>query len=141
VAITAPPPLGLHPSPPLESVAVMEPSVSFCRRGFIPRSPSSPLEVGEFSREGVFEEAVGSLGVVFDATLCLQVVGISFEGNVNGFLYVAAQVVEEQRLEVPISTPKFKGKRELQYLECHINYVVGSLGSTRSKSKRALAVM
>jgi hypothetical protein len=29
--------------------------------------------------------------------------GISFEGNVKGFLNVMAQVVEGQRLEVPVS--------------------------------------
>jgi len=78
---------------------------------------------------------------VFDATLCLQVVEISFDGNVKGFLDVMAQVVEGQRLEVQIFIPKFKGKRELQNLECNINYDDRSLGFTRSKSKRALAVM
>jgi hypothetical protein len=46
---------------------------------------------------------------VFDATLCLQAVGISFEGNVKGFLDVIAQVDEGQRLEVLVSTPKIKG--------------------------------
>jgi hypothetical protein len=51
-AIIASPPLGPHHSPPLDSVAVRETLVSFCRHGFLlPRSPSSPpLEVGESSR-------------------------------------------------------------------------------------------
>jgi hypothetical protein len=54
VVITASPsPLGFLPSPPLESEAVREPSVSFCWRGFlIPRSHSSPpLEVGKSLRK------------------------------------------------------------------------------------------
>jgi hypothetical protein len=84
--------LGFHPSPPLESLAVREPLVSFCRRGFLlPHSHSSPpLKVGESSRGGVSEEAVGSSGAGFDATMCLQAVGIFFEGNVKGFLDVMA---------------------------------------------------
>jgi hypothetical protein len=67
--------------------------------------------------------------------------GISFEGNIKGSLDVMAQVVEGQCLEVPISTPKVKGNRELYNLECNINYDARSLGSTWGKSKRALAVM
>jgi hypothetical protein len=109
VAITASPsPLGHHPLPPLESMAVRKPSVHFCWRGFLLlRSRSPPLvEVGESLREGVSKEVVGSPGAVFDAAMCLQTVGISFEGNVKGFLDVMTQVVEGQRLEVPISTPK-----------------------------------
>jgi hypothetical protein len=96
-AITAPPSqLGLHPSPPLESVEVREPLVSFCRRGFLllHNLSSPPLEVGESSRGGLSEEAVCSPGAVFDAMLCLQVVGISYEGNVKGFLDVMVQVVK-----------------------------------------------
>jgi hypothetical protein len=70
-----------------------------------------------------------------------KLVGISFEGNVKGFLDFMAHVVEGQRLEVPIFTPKIKGKRGLQNLECDTNYDAWSLGSTRCKSKRALAVL
>jgi hypothetical protein len=83
VITASPSPLGLHPSPPLESVAVREPPVSFCRHGFLlPHSHSSlPLEVGEFSRVGVSKEVVGSLEAVFDATLCLQAVGSSLRGT------------------------------------------------------------
>jgi hypothetical protein len=130
--------LGHHPSPSLEFMAIREPPVSFCQREFLlPRSCSSPLvEVVESSREGVSEEVVGSLGAVFNSALCLQTMGISFEGNVKGFLYVMAQVVEGQHLEVPVSTPKVKGNRELHNLDCDINYDARSLGSTRSKSKR-----
>jgi hypothetical protein len=40
-----------------------------------------------------------------------------------------AQVVGGQRLEVPVSTPKIKGNRELHNLECDINYDTRSLGS------------
>jgi hypothetical protein len=64
--------------------------------------------------------------------------GISFEGNKKGFLDIMAQVVDGQCLEVPVSTPKIKGNRELHNLECDINYDAKSLGSTRGKSKRAL---
>jgi hypothetical protein len=42
-----------------------------------------------------------------------------------------AQVVEGQHLEVPVSTPKIKGNRELHNLEYDINYDSRSLGSTR----------
>jgi hypothetical protein len=73
-AITASPsPLGLHPSSPLESVVVREPPLNFCRHGFLPPRNhfSPPLEVGESSRGGVSEEAVGSPKVMFDAMLCL----------------------------------------------------------------------
>lgn len=141
--ITASPPsLGHHPSPPLESMAIREPPVSFCRHGFLlPCSHSSlPIEVGESSREGVSEEVLGSPGAVFDATLCLQTVGISFEENETSFLDVIAQVVKEQRLEVPVSTPKVTGNREFHNLECDINYNARSLGSTRSKSKRVVVI-
>jgi hypothetical protein len=140
VITASPSPLGHHPLPPLESVAVMEPPVSFCLRGFLlPRNHSSPLlEVGESSRGGVSEEVVGSPGAMFDAALCLQTVGISFEGNVKGFLDVMAQVVKGQRLEVPVSTSKVKGTRKLHNLECNINYDVRSLGFTRGKSKRVV---
>jgi hypothetical protein len=75
---------------------------------------------------------------MFDVKLCLQAMEISFEGNKKGFLNVMAQVVEGQRLEVPVSTPNTKENRELHNLECDINYDARSLGSTRSKSKRAL---
>jgi hypothetical protein len=87
-AITASPsPLGHHPLPPLESMADRKPLVSFCRRGFLlPRNHSFPsVEVVESLREGVSEEVVGSPGAMFDAVLCLQTVGISFEGNVKCF--------------------------------------------------------
>jgi hypothetical protein len=117
-------PLGHHPLPPLESVVVRKPPVNFCWRGFLlPRTRSSPpVEVGESLREGVSEEVVGSPGAMFDAALCLQTVGIFFEGNVKGFLDVMTQVVEGQHLEVLVSTPKVKGNRELHNLECDINY-------------------
>jgi hypothetical protein len=96
--------------------------------------------VGESSKEGVSEEVVGSPDAVFDAALCLQTVGISFEGNIKGFLDVMTQVVEVQRLEVPVSTPKVKGNRELHNLGCDINYDARSLGSTRGKSKRVVVM-
>jgi hypothetical protein len=127
---TSPPLLGPLSSPPMETVAAREPPVSFVRRGFLlPRTPSLPFEVGGFSRRGDSKEVVGSPRAIFDVTLCLQAMGISFEGNEKGFW---------QRLEVPVSTPKIKGNTELHNLECDINYDARSLGSTRGKSKRAL---
>jgi hypothetical protein len=66
--------------------------------------------------------------------------GISFERNVKGFLDVMAQVVEGQRLEVLVSTPKVKGNRELHNLECDVNYNARSLDSTRNKSKRVVVM-
>jgi len=92
--------------------------------------------VGKSSREGVSEEVVGSPRAVFDAAMCFQMVGISFEGNVKGLLDVMTQVVEGQRLEIPVSIPKVKGIRKHHNLECDINYDARNLGSTRSKSKR-----
>jgi hypothetical protein len=50
-------------------------------------------------------------------------------GTRRVFLDVMAQVVGGQRLEVPVSTPKIKGNRELHNLECDINYDTRSLGS------------
>jgi len=75
-------PLGHHPSPPLESVAIREPPVSFCQRDFLlPCNRSSPLvEVGESSREGVSKEVVGSPAAVFDAALCLKLWGFPLRG-------------------------------------------------------------
>jgi hypothetical protein len=96
--IASPSPLGHHPSPPLESMAVRKPPINFCRRGFLlPRSRSSPpVEVGESSRAGVSKEVIGSPVAVFNAALCLQIAEISFKGNVKGFLDVMTQVVEGQ---------------------------------------------
>jgi hypothetical protein len=97
--------------------------------------------VGESSRDGVSEEVVSSLGALFDVAMYLQTMGISFKGNVKDFLDVMTQVVEGQRLEVPISTTKVKGNREvLDNRECDTNYDAKSLGSTQGKSNR-VAVM
>jgi hypothetical protein len=94
------PQLGPLSSPPMETVAAREPPVSFVSHGFLlPHNPSSPpFLVGGSLRGGDFEEAIGSPGAMFNVTLCLQVVGISFEGKEKGFLNVMAQVVEGQRL-------------------------------------------
>jgi hypothetical protein len=133
---TSPSPLGHHHSPHLESVAVREPPVNFYRRGFLlPSNHSSPPH--ESLRGGVSEEVVGSLGVVFDAELCLQTVGISFERNVKGFLNVMAQVVEGQRLEVSVSTPKVKGNRELHNLEYDIIMMLGVLVLLGAKARES----
>jgi hypothetical protein len=44
----------------------------------------------------------------------------------------------EHRLEAPVSTPKFKGCREVKNLECTINYEVRSFGSSRGKARGPL---
>jgi hypothetical protein len=75
------------------------------------------------------------------ATLCLQVAGISFEGDMMGFLNLMAQVDKGQRHEIPDSTPKLKGRRELKNLECSINFDDRNHGSCQSKSKKDLVVM
>jgi hypothetical protein len=55
-------------------------------------SLSSSFEVGETSRGGHFEGPVVSLVAV----MCVQAAGISFEGNMNGFLNLMAQVDKGQ---------------------------------------------
>jgi hypothetical protein len=102
---------------------------------------SSSLEVGESSREDVFEGVGGSLGAAIDVRLCFHTLGVSHEGNVKGFLELLAHVDEEQRQEVSISTPKFKGSREVKNLDCSINYDARGFGSSRAKHKSAIAVM
>jgi hypothetical protein len=70
----------------------------------------SSLEVGEISRGG------GSPRVVFDHSFCFHTLGVSHEGNVEGFLNLMAQVDAEQRLEALVSSSKFKGSREVKNL-------------------------
>jgi len=60
---------------------------------------------------------------------------------VNGFLDLLAQIDVTQHQEVLVSTPKFKGSREVKNLECSINFDARSFGSSRGKGKSALAVV
>jgi hypothetical protein len=55
-------------------------------------SLSSSFGVGENSRGGHFEGPVVSPVAV----MCVQAAGISFEGNMNGFLNLMAQVDKGQ---------------------------------------------
>jgi hypothetical protein len=91
---------------------------------------SSSLEVCESSRGGDFKGVGGSPVAVIDVKLCFHTLGVSHEGNVNDFLELLAQVDEELRQEVSVSTPKFKGSRGMKNSECSINYDVGGFGSS-----------
>jgi hypothetical protein len=44
----------------------------------------------------------------------------------------------EHRQEFSISTPKFKGSREVKNLECSINYDVMDFGSSQGKARGPL---
>jgi hypothetical protein len=60
---------------------------------------------------------------------------------VNGFLDLLAQIDVAQHQEVSVSTPKFKGSREVKNLECSINYDARGFGFSRGKGKSALVVV
>jgi hypothetical protein len=81
---------------------------------------SSFLEMGESSREDVFEGVGGSPRAAIDV-FCFHILG-SYEGHVRGFLDLLAQIDVAQHQEVSVSTPKFKGSREVKNLVCLINY-------------------
>jgi hypothetical protein len=63
---------------------------------------------------------------------------VSHEGNVKSFLNLIAQVDEEQRQEVSVSTLKIKESREEKNLECSINYDARSFEFSRGKAKGPL---
>jgi hypothetical protein len=52
-----------------------------------------------------------------------------------------AQIDVTQYQEVSVSTPKFKGSREVKNLECSINYDARGFGFSRGKGKSALVVV
>jgi hypothetical protein len=54
---------------------------------------------------------------------------------VNDFLDFMALIDEEHCREPSVSTYKFKGSREVQNLECSINYNARGFGSSRGKAK------
>jgi hypothetical protein len=121
----------------------------FLRRGFLlPRGTApSPSEVGESpgaafvddsSRGGGLEKLGGPPGVAIDLNLCFQTLGVSHEGNEKAFLDFMALIDAEHRLEVPVSTPKFKGYCEVKNLECTINYDARGFGSSRGKARGPL---
>jgi len=56
----------------------------------------------------------GSLRSAIDVSLCFQTLGVSHEGNVNGFLDLMAQVDEQQCQEALVSISKFKGSCEVK---------------------------
>jgi hypothetical protein len=94
------------------------------------------LEVGESSRGGCFEEIGGPPGATIDLSFCFNTLGVSHEGNVNGFLDFMTLIDAKHRLEALVSSSKFKGSREAKNLECSINYDARGFGSSRGKAKR-----
>jgi hypothetical protein len=66
----------------------------------------------------------------------VNTLGVSHEGNVNGFLDFMTLIDAEHRLEALVSASKFKGSREVKNLECSINYDARGFGSSRGKAKR-----
>jgi hypothetical protein len=90
---------------------------------------SSSSEVGGPSRGGDFE-GIGDF--------CFQTQGVSHEGNAKGFWDLMSKIDEEQLQEFLVSTPKFKGSREVKNLECSINYDVRSFGSSQGKAREPL---
>jgi hypothetical protein len=95
----------------------------------------SSSEVGESSQGGGFEEIGGPPRVVIDLSFCFNTLGVSHEGNVNGFLDFMTLIYVEHRLEASVSSSKFKGSREVKNLECSINYDVRGCSSSRGKAK------
>jgi hypothetical protein len=97
----------------------------------------SSSEVGEASRGGGFVGFDGSLGVAFDHSFCFNTLGVSHEGNVEGFLDLMAQV-DAKCLEASVFTFKSKGSREVKNLGCKINYDARGSGSSRGKARGRL---
>jgi hypothetical protein len=65
-----------------------------------------------------------------DLSLCFQTLGVSHERNVNDFLDFMALIDAEHRLETLVSTPKFKGCRDVKSLVYTINYDARGFGSS-----------
>jgi len=121
----------------------------FLRRGFLlPRGTApSPSKVGESpgaafvddsSQGGGLEKLGGPPRAAIDLSLCFQTLGISHEGNEKAFLDFMALIDAEHRVEALVSTPKFKGCREVKNLECTINYDARGFGSSRGKARGPL---
>jgi hypothetical protein len=72
--------------------------------------------VDESSRGDVFEGVGGSLRAAIDVGFCFHTLGVSHEGNVKGFLDLLAQIDVVQHQEVLVSTPKFRGSKEMKNL-------------------------
>jgi hypothetical protein len=71
--------------------------------------------------------------VVQDARSCFRTIEISFKGSENGFPDFFSLVDEGQHF---ISALKKKGKREVNNLECSINFDIRGVGSSRVKGKK-----
>jgi hypothetical protein len=93
-------------------------------------------EVSESLRGGGFEEIGGPPEAAIDLNFCCNTLGVSHEGNVNGFLDFMTLIDGGHCLEAPDSSYKFKGSREVKNLECSINYDARGFGSSQGKAKR-----
>jgi len=117
-------------------------------RGFLPPRGTAPSsEVGESpgaafvddsSRGGGLKELGGPSRAAIDLSLCFQTLGVSHEGNEKDFLDFMALFDAEHCLKTPVSSPKFKGCREVKNLECTINYDARGFGSSRGKARGLL---
>jgi len=95
---------------------------------------------GNSSRGSGVEATGDSPGAAIDLSFCVNTLGISHEGNVEGFLDFMTSIDAEHRIEASVSSSKFKGSREVKNLECSINYDARGLGSSRGKAKRTIAM-
>jgi len=104
-----------------------------------------PSQMGDMDGASVEEEVqMGVLRypeVVQDAKACYHTIGISFEGDENGFLDFLTLIDEGQCQEDPASVLKTKGSREVKNLECSINFDARRVRSSRGKGKRIFDVM
>lgn len=67
------------------------------------------------------------------ARSCFRMRGISFMGSKEGFVDFLTLVDKGQNA---VSTPKKKGNREVNNLECSINFDANGVGSSRVRGKR-----
>jgi hypothetical protein len=68
-----------------------------------------------------------------DARSCFRTIEVSFKGTKKGFLDFLTLIDEGQH---SISAPKKKEKREVNNLECLINFDAKGVGSSRVRGKK-----
>lgn len=90
-------------------------------------------KLGDNSKEDGLEGGIVHTKAVQDAKLCFRTMGISFMGSKEGFLDFLTLVDEEQN---SVCTPKKKMNREVNNLECSINFDARGVGSSRFRGKR-----
>jgi hypothetical protein len=67
--------------------------------------------------------------------------GISYKGDEKDFMDFLTLIDEGQHQEDPISNLKPKGNREVNNLDCSINFDTRGVCSSRSKGKRVVAIL